>query len=114
MTPIYDRKRMRELYDAGCNDREIARQMGCATTTPKEWRRSQNLPPVTPVRAHNSLTPTILLLLAIGRPDSAIAEIVKTSTAYVRAVRRRQRPGVVQRESALAYRRHLEAIGRAS
>lgn len=44
----HDRKRMRELYDSGCNDREIGRQMGCWPATVAQWRACEGLPPIEP------------------------------------------------------------------
>ena len=45
---VYDRKRMRELYDQGLNDHAIAREIGCDKTVPWQWRKKENIPSLNP------------------------------------------------------------------
>lgn len=41
----YSREQLRELWERGMNDREIADEMGCAERTISTWRRREGLPP---------------------------------------------------------------------
>lgn len=41
----YSREQLRELWERGLNDREIAEEMGCAERTISTWRRREGLPP---------------------------------------------------------------------
>lgn len=42
----YRWRQMRELYDQGLNDKEIAAEMGCGRTTVQRWRHSESLAPI--------------------------------------------------------------------
>lgn len=42
----YRWRQMRELYEQGLNDKEIASEMGCSRTTVRQWRHSESLAPV--------------------------------------------------------------------
>lgn len=46
--PRPDYERMRQLHAAGCNDAEIARQIGIRSQTVWEWRQRESLPPALP------------------------------------------------------------------
>ena len=41
----YSREQLRELWERGLNDREIADEMGCAERTISTWRMREGLPP---------------------------------------------------------------------
>jgi len=106
--------RMAELYDAGCSDYEIARQMGCMPTTVSEWRYRTGRLACNQHRPKGTLAPRIKKLLVARRSIKEIACAVGCGEAYVRAVKRRLRPGVVSAEARAARARHLSAIGRAA
>lgn len=40
----YDWDLARKMYDTGCNDGEIARKLGCVSSTVRTWRIQNNLP----------------------------------------------------------------------
>ena len=40
----YDWELARKMYDTGCNDGEIARALGCVSSTVRTWRIQNNLP----------------------------------------------------------------------
>ena len=86
----YDWKRAKELYDAGCNDREIARQLGITSTVSVwAWRNRNNYPSNVIKRDGQELAGKIRKLLDRGLSPKAIAYRLGTSDSYVRATRRR-------------------------
>ena len=95
-----DYDRMRELYDAGCNDPDIAEQMDCAVSTVRWWRRFERLPAMRPVgSAGDQQLRAVQLVVKDGMTYAQAGAIVGLSrNAVAGAVHRRKK-------------RQLEAVG---
>lgn len=46
----YDQQKIRKMYFEGLNDTEIARRVGCVSSTVRLWRKRHDLPPNVPAK----------------------------------------------------------------
>lgn len=81
------RERFQELYDAGCNDLEIARQLGVANTTVGNWRRAAGLPTQN-TRVTPEMSAQIRQMAAAGMTDTEIGLHLKIMPSCVCGHRR--------------------------
>lgn len=84
---LFDRDRAKELVAAGCNDAEIARQLGVATSAVNTWRRKYI--DATPRDCKRGLRNEIARLLKTGKQPRVIAEQLGCASSYVRAVKQK-------------------------
>jgi hypothetical protein len=98
---LFDEGRVIELYNAGSNDCEIARQMGIPSINIYHWRNRTDRPkivaampyPTCGERRPNGAVKPKLLAALVKHPNATsktIAEIVGCHDSYVRAFRARQ------------------------
>lgn len=110
--PKYDWIGARKLYDAGFNDVEIALKLRIKSRKHVAmWRLRNKLAANVEMRPQGSLAPKIRDALANGRSTKSIARELGCLPEYVRAVRRRMRPGLAAKEDAITQARHNELIG---
>lgn len=83
----FDRGRAEELVAAGCNDAEVARQVGVSTSAVNSWRRKC----IDATRRDNKrdLRDHIVQLLKTGKQPRVIAEELGCASSYVRAVKQK-------------------------
>ena len=72
-----DRERARQLYEAGCVDTEIARQLGVHSGTVRVWRQALQLPAVVPPRVGIDIpfSPTTRAILKAVRRGSSYGDV---------------------------------------
>lgn len=99
----YCRKTMRSLYDAGCADREIARQLGCTHSTVGRWREGVGLPAIS-WRADGDPSPAAILVIERGLTFSQAARRLGVSRSAVAGAvfrARKKRQGSVGMQHAI-------------
>ena len=111
-----DHARARELYDAGCSDPEIARQLGVSRAAPAKWRKRNGLAANFP--NDRGLKAEIVRLIQVGWSTSDIARKVGCHPVYPRVIRRALALGDEERRklrrtySAVEKALHNALIGR--
>jgi DNA-binding CsgD family transcriptional regulator len=101
------------LNSAGCNDAEIARQIGVPTTTVNYHRTLMGLPTIGAGSTTGAINIIKKLIVNPDLTNSEIARRAVCSPDYVRAVRYRLRNPTKGKEYARKYHdQHNELIGR--
>ena len=97
----FDQRKMRELYDAGLRDYQIACEMGCTAETVKSFRERNGLPPRKPEYKREFPPEQLRALYDKGLTDREIAEAAGCSKYTVEAFRHRERLPAVRKRGVV-------------
>ena len=97
----FDQRKMRELYDAGLRDYQIACEMGCTAETVKGFRERNGLPPRKPEYKREFPPEQLRAIYDKGLTDREIAEAAGCSKDTVEAFRHRERLPAVRKRGVM-------------